>query len=467
MGHRWRGYEHPELYDMINEGPGAQASDPQTTYWQNLATELTQVDEELNSKLTSLGSRWEGKAAESAQTGLTPLASWASDAETGASVMKVSSEDQGQFVSDARASMPEPVPVTTPAPSGWDVAAAAGAALLGNPGPALDVANQANDHEAEEAAKNEAEQKAVETMQTYESSSTWNRTTLGTFVPPPDVVVSTPAPQGSATGVIFGAPTVRAVSGDNSGGTKPGGKSNTGGPGGSVPPPNVNGGQGNGNGNGGNGGGNGGGGDGQVQPPNVRPGEPGTTTPSDVLTPLPTNPGNGPLPTPGPGPNPLPPNPNPNPFPPGGGGPFPPFGGGDPSNAGDIARRPLPPLKPGLLPVESTPFGRPGGPGGLPGGTPGGPGGFGAFDGERAPSQIGRGGVLGGAPGEGGVVRSGPGAAGAAGARGANGVHGPVGAGGRRADGEEDDEHYSPDYLLEEDDVFGDDRRVSPTVIGE
>jgi hypothetical protein len=140
-----------------------------------------------------------------------------------------------------------------------------------------------------------------------------------------------------------------------------------------------------------------------------------------------------------------------------------PFGPGE--NASDIARRALP-LRPGL-PGQAGPFGQNpfgGGPGGLPGGGAG----AGVIDGERAPSQLGRGGIgAGGVPGENGVVRNGPGAAGAAGSRGANGVHGPAGAGGRRADGEEDDEHFAPDYLLESDDVFGDDRRVAPTVIGE
>jgi hypothetical protein len=42
-----------------------------------------------------------------------------------------------------------------------------------------------------------------------------------------------------------------------------------------------------------------------------------------------------------------------------------------------------------------------------------------------------------------------------------------MGAGGRRADDEDDEERYAPDYLLETEDVFGDDRRVAPTVIGE
>jgi hypothetical protein len=439
---------------MINEGPGAKASDPQTTYWQDLSKELTEVDTDLNKKLGSLGSRWEGQAAESAQAGLTPLAAWAGDAETGASVMRVSSEDQGQFVSDARSNMPEPVKVTTPAPSGWQIA---GAALLG-PGPALLVAQQANDHEDQESAKSAAEEKAVQTMETYESNSTWNRTTLGTFVAPADVVVATPSPQGHATGFIGTTSNVNNVA-DN--GTKTDGSTNstTNNPNGTVhTTPHTSDTSGTtgtiGTGNGDTSGG------GTHRPPTTTNPPNTTTNPSDVFVPTPGGPG-GPPPTLNP--NPLPPNPTPNPNPllPGG-GPFQ-FGGGD--NAGDIARRPLP-LRP-VLPIEGGgPFGR----GGMPGSSPGSPGfggngGLGAFDGERAPSQLGRGGVLGGAPGEGGVVRSGPGAAGAAGRGG--GVNGPAGAGGRRGEDEEDQEHYSPDYLLEDDDVFGDDRKVAPTVIGE
>src|SRR5882757_4648974 len=147
MGHRWRGYEHPELYTMINAGPGPKASDPQTAYWKSLSDELALVDEELNAKLRTMGASWQGNAAQSAQSGLTPLAQWAGDAETGATVMGTSTEYQADYIADARHQMPEPVEVSTPAPSGWDIATAAGAGLLGNPGPALNVALQAADHE--------------------------------------------------------------------------------------------------------------------------------------------------------------------------------------------------------------------------------------------------------------------------------------------------------------------------------
>jgi hypothetical protein len=62
-----------------------------------------------------------------------------------------------------------------------------------------------------------------------------------------------------------------------------------------------------------------------------------------------------------------------------------------------------------------------------------------------------------------GAVRGGGGNA--AGGRG--GAHGPMGANGKRADGEDDEEHETPDYLLETEDVFGDERRIAPSVIGE
>jgi hypothetical protein len=449
MGYRWKGFEHPVLHKMINDGPGAAASDPQTIYWQGLTDELTLVDEELNAKLKTMKVTWEGQAADSAQSGLTPLAAWASDAETGSTVMRISSEDQGEYISDARAKMPEPIEVTTQAPSGWQIATAGAAVLTGNPGPALDVAKQAADHEAQEAAQSEAEQRAVETMDTYDSSSTANRETLGTFVPPPDVVVATPEPRGGTPGHVTGTTTLVNNVGANGTETTSASYSPSG-TGGSTSVTPV------------------GSGGSSWQPSTPPPGGsavPPVTTPSGggpfpppTGNPLP--PGGNPPPYQPPSPNPGYPPPTPlpswsnnnqvntkNPYSTRSGLPAGPGGGG---NSQDVVRR-----------------GTPAGPG-VRGGVPGGglPGG-GVFDAERSSSQLGRGGLAGaGVPGEGGVVRNAPGAAGAAG-RGGSGVNGPVGPGGRR-DGEEDEERFAPDYLLETEDVFGDgDQRVVPTVIGE
>jgi hypothetical protein len=187
---RWRGYDHPAMYDMIKSGPGAPTSDPITAYWEGLSKELGDINTTLNDGLGKLKVAWEGDAAQSAQGGLNPLQQWSTDAQTGATIMKISSEDQATFNSSARSNMPEPVKVTTPEPSTWDKIKAGGAAALGINGPANQVAQQSADHEAQEAAQQAAAQKAVQTMETYQSSSEWNSSTLGTFVPSPDVVVS-------------------------------------------------------------------------------------------------------------------------------------------------------------------------------------------------------------------------------------------------------------------------------------
>lgn len=423
--HRWRGYEHPELYEMINAGPGSRASDPQTKYWEGLTDELAIVDQDLNEKLNKIGAVWEGEAAESATAGLTPLAQWATDAQTGSSVMGISTQLQGDYIADARSNMPEPQKVTTPAPSGWEMAAAGAGMVTGNPGPAIQVAAQAADHEAQESAQADAEDKAVQTMVNYEDSSTSNRDTLGEFSAPPDVVVATPPPTGAGGGAGVQVPESNSAAlalNDANQTTSSSSSPQLGG--GNYTGPNGN----------------------SQLPPYSQ------TNPQNNLPPV-QNPGPGPVQPPWrPGPTP-PPHQGPPPWsvPPGpgqGDGRGPNQGGrgsnnlrfGGPGSAEDAARR-----------------------GGLRGG--GLPGGMG-LDGENARSNsLGRG-MPSGIAGENGVVgRGGPGAG--TGGAGRGGVGGPMGAGGRRADGDDDDEHFSPDYLLETEEVFGDDRRVAPTVIGE
>ena len=432
MTTRWRGHEHRELYTMINSGPGAKASDAQNQYWSSLTAELKDIDDQLNKALSGMKATWEGAAADNANSGTTPLQTWAGDAQTGSSVMHASTVDQAEFVSTARAEMPEPVEVTTPAPSFWDKATAGAALLTGDAGPAAAVAAQSSDHEAQEAAKEKAAQKAVDTMQTYDSNSTWNRNTLGTFVPPPDVVIETSAPPpgtgvggriGTAAG--FGdAPGTREGSAQNAihNYSPPGG----GGTDGNYSPP-------------------GGGGNGPGGVPLPPGGGAGTTDPSSGV-PLPPSP---PITYPTPPPPPAPPAPGPGPIwgtppgLPGGSLPFDPDGG-----TSNLSNRP----------GGSGPGGLRGGPGGLPGGAPGLEG-----DGSRSAAQLGRGGAAGvGMPGEGAFGRGG---GGAGGARGGAGMGGPMGGAG--ANGDEDDEHRTPGYLLETDDVFGDARMVSPAVIGE
>lgn len=437
MTARWRGHPHSDLYNMIHAGPGAGASDQQTQYWGQLTDELTQVDTDLNKALGELKASWEGSASQSANEGMSPLQQWAGDARMGSSVMRISTEDQAEYVSTARAEMPKPVQVTTPEPAAWQVAGATAAGLLGNPGPAAAVAVQAVDHEMQEAAQSTAAQKAVDTMNTYESSSTWNRNTLGTFVKPPDVVVSTPMPAGYGVvgGVVVGSLAGGSYSSDRRNiQTSRSGTSGGAGNGTSSPPlpHSAN--------NTGNTGNTGGGNGGHLTPAPLPHGNNTTTDPSNWVPPAPAPP-----------PPTLPPNPVPSPNPPG-----------------------LNPVGLGGLPVSTTGGQQPGNPGGgklggpsgssgLRGGVPNGLGG--GFGADGSHSQPGRGAVVGmGAPGGEGVLGRGTGAGAAGGARGGAMGGAPMGAGAQRDD---DDEHFTPDYLLETADVFGDERLVSPAVIGE
>lgn len=426
--HRWQGYDHPTLHTMINSGPGAAASTPQTTYWEALTTELAEIDADLNRKLGELGAAWEGAAGESATAGLTPLQAWATDAQSGTNMMKSSTEYQADMISRARAEMPEPVEVTTPAPSGWAKVAAGAALLTGNAGPAAAVAGQAIDHEAQEAEQDRASQKAVDTMDSYQNSSEFNRNTLGTFVPPPDVVVSTPEPArtpGSAVGNFN-----PNYSGNNASGnyTSPSGYSGAPGTGsGYVQPSGTSGGH-------------------YVGPPSGTP-----TVPNGYVPPTATTP-NGYIPptvTPG-GP------PAPNQLIPGGA-----------NNPNNLNFGGQPPIK--NNPSSSNATNNPGA--GKSTGGAGGKGGLGqggmgqAGDASRQAGQAGKGGMA----GAGGFGQAGPGgpAGGRGGAAGKGmGMGGGMG-GARGAQGEEDEEYELANYLVETEDVFGDDRMVAPTVIGE
>ncbi|MBP2474234.1 hypothetical protein JOF53_003106 [Crossiella equi] len=138
---------------------------------------------------------------------------------------------------------------------------------------------------------------------------------------------------------------------------------------------------------------------------------------------------------------------------------------------------PGPPPNPGLpgnpgFPGGMPPLGMPGGggPGGGGGGRMGGGGGGFGPRGGFGPGGAGGSGF--GPSGSAGVGADGhgpggrPGAAGAAGRPGAGGPMGG-GAGGARGGGDEDKEHKRPSYLVESDDIWGDNTLVAPPVIGE
>lgn len=401
--HRYQGYGHPELYKMINSGPGVAASIPVEQGWKKIKETLAQIDDDLHTALSKMGAGWESDAADAAQGALSPLAQWAGYAEQGSGTMESSARLQGEFIADARKKMPEVVPVTTEKPGFMDMAVGA---LTGPVGMAH-VVGQQIDHERQEAAADNAAALAVKVMEDYQSDSRWNSSTLGEFPDPPQVVIDTPPP--GQTG------TENTRAGYTSTGTySPSGTTTN--PSWTTPPSIQQ----------------------HVAQPWTPPGDGSTHTswtqpPSTPPTHTPTPPTQLPQPTPTPTTQP-------------------------PVTSGPVFTRPSTGV-PG------------GGSGGLRGGQLGGGKAFGPMSGSLGSSGQGSmkpGGMMPGT-GSGPDAMRGGGAmgAGAAGKGGAAGAGmGAGGAHGQKGEGEEDLEHKSADYLVETDDVFGDERMVAPPVIG-
>ncbi len=404
--HRYQGYAHPELYKMINSGPGVSVSIPVEAAWKTIADTLAQIDGDLHTALTKMGADWESDAADAAGAALSPLADWAGFAEQGATTMKDSARLQGEFIADARKKMPEVVPVTAEKPGFLDIVGGVATGPVG----VLDVVNQQRDHERQEAAADNAAAQAVKVMEDYESDSRWNSSTLGEFPDPPQIVIDTPPPAQTGDGSHNVGYTSKSVQG-------PSGNTGTTTPSWTPPPagPPV-----------------------QHLPAWTPPGDTTHTswtqppsTPNPPPTHLPTNlPANEPpraMPTPTPGP---------------------------------VFTRPS----------TGVPGGGKGGSGAVKGGAMGGKP-FGPMSGSLGASGQGNMKPVGIAPGMGagpdGMRGGAMGAGGAAGKGGAAGAGmGAGGAQGQRGEGEGDIEHKSADYLVETDDVFGDDRMVAPPVIG-
>ena len=178
-GHRWSGYSHEELYEQINAGPGPKASHTSMERWQGVSAALAEINADLHAGVLRSGASWEGSAADKARMGINPLAAWADDARAGAEVMRISAELQADHIAKARADMPPPVKVTAEEPN-----------LLVSV--VTNLVGGQTDYEAQEKAKNAAEQRAREVMTTYASSTFSNTSTLAQFHQPPQLLISTP-----------------------------------------------------------------------------------------------------------------------------------------------------------------------------------------------------------------------------------------------------------------------------------
>lgn len=215
-GHQWDTYNHQTLYGMIHgtppgglrgliakltgqelaPGAGVSGAEGALDGWGELAALMEEARAETDAALAEAGALWEGAAAESMRSGVTPLAQWAADSNTAGTASQSSVDEHVASFSGAQHRMPEPVPVTSTANSDYG----------GVPAGFIHLFGGQTDQDKQETAAREAKAEAVRVMSGYEGQSTLARSSVGTFVPPPSVTVqvASPTPTGGEIGSFGG-----------------------------------------------------------------------------------------------------------------------------------------------------------------------------------------------------------------------------------------------------------------------
>ena len=474
---------HPELQRMVTENVSPATVGEMGDTWIEAGNAMTRFQSGVGSAINSSEADWQGQAGNSARTFMANVGNWVGNAGQSAQLAGTQTNIQSAALAEAKRAMPEPVE--------FDIAAA-NRDLQSTTNP-IDAARKYTTYMAQYNAQQSAHQQAARVVTTFDSSLA-GASTMPAFAKPPQM--------NGGDGSLTKVSSKRLNSAKVDAGLNPNGSDGTGGTGGGTGgtgggtgggggiPGGGGGGTGGGGGGTGSGGGPGGTGGGDI-PGGAGGGGGGTGSGGGGGIPLPgggsTGTGGGTDPSGGGGfPGGIPGGTGGNG--PGGVGPggVPIPGGSGPggSSGGFPGGAPLP-IGAGGLPGGGD-FDR--GAGRLPGGGRFGPGGFGTpgssgggagggfGSGAGGAGSSGAGGVRGGLGPGGGLGAGGSGLAsegaalrGGAGAAGRGGVGGMGGMAGGRGQGEDDDEHQRPSFLVEGDPdaVFGTDEATAPPVIGE
>lgn len=182
---RWAGYTHEELYELVHTGPGPAASQYAEGRWYGARFAIELVEARLSKAIADAGSGWEGQAAAATTAGVSPLGAWALSSADEALRTTRALESQAADADHVRRSMP--APETSPG-DGYGV----------TPGFLADwsAADRRRDQQA---------QRAVDLMAQYTERSMDNFVNLGRWTAPPEVVFTQPATPGASTGGAPGA----------------------------------------------------------------------------------------------------------------------------------------------------------------------------------------------------------------------------------------------------------------------
>jgi hypothetical protein len=177
-GQNWSFYTHQKLYDMvITEARGASAVESAKDAWAEFAKLMEDSRADIEQALNDAGASWEGRAAESMTSGVTPLAQWADDASIAGGASGAGVRNIGELFAFVSKAMPEPVRPPDPTSIFAEV-----------------LEGQADADQREREAQ-QARLRAIELMKGYSRNSEFAVSRLGTFVPPHSVTVAVASPE--------------------------------------------------------------------------------------------------------------------------------------------------------------------------------------------------------------------------------------------------------------------------------
>ncbi|HEY0640828.1 MAG TPA: PPE domain-containing protein, partial [Pseudonocardiaceae bacterium] len=178
MCRNWMAISHRQLYDDIHTGPGPAGTQGTQQTYARIGALFAQTDQDIQTGLRQLGVAYEGAGSSAAQSGITVLRQWTTDAQYGSIAASDVVGWQADSYSYARDTMPEPVPVT---------------AQDGFFDQVYDFFGGTTAREEQEEQARQAHQWAAQVMSEYDVNSGEAANAMPTFVPPPSVTVDVPA----------------------------------------------------------------------------------------------------------------------------------------------------------------------------------------------------------------------------------------------------------------------------------
>jgi len=199
----WQTLPHQQLYDLVNKGPGREASRAHEQVWAQVQKAIDDGHTSLRQVLGRSAEEWIGAASQSMQAAVQPFAGWCATAVDDAGGIATSLAAQGEHAARLRQLMPGPSGFkSTVIDIGKNAVNVSSPGLAGVPDQ-INPVNQVADSMRESTS--EAED-ARRLMSSYDDDSTQRASGLGFWTTPPTMVVTQGPPEPPSPGGPGAAP---------------------------------------------------------------------------------------------------------------------------------------------------------------------------------------------------------------------------------------------------------------------